>query len=158
MGKAKYKKGEFGYWWTITMGNQDIEGKVWHESIYASRTDLTSLKGAPSVILRDFFINNNNITSLEGGPKVVMGNFKCQNNNLKTLNGAPIFVEKEFSYASNPNLYSLDGLPSYIGSKDEEVKAKDSIFVTIDGVERKLPANGELIIEAGGNQITLEIS
>ena len=43
----KYKKGEFGYWWTVEKGNKDIEGKVYAGSIACYCSSLTSLKGAP---------------------------------------------------------------------------------------------------------------
>lgn len=47
MEKSKYKKGEFGYWWTVTKRFDDIEGQVHNASIDCSGKKLTSLKGCP---------------------------------------------------------------------------------------------------------------
>lgn len=47
----KYKKGEFGYWWTVEKGNKDIEGKVYAGSIACYCSSLTSLKGAPKKLV-----------------------------------------------------------------------------------------------------------
>ena len=42
---SKYKKGEFGYRWTVVKGNEDIEGKVYDGDIDCWAGGLTSLKG-----------------------------------------------------------------------------------------------------------------
>lgn len=46
----KYKKGEFGYWWTVIKGNKDIKGKVYVGIISCRCSGLVSLKGAPEKV------------------------------------------------------------------------------------------------------------
>jgi len=41
----KYKKGDFGYWWTEIGGNEDIENEIYEGDIDCSRNNLKSLKG-----------------------------------------------------------------------------------------------------------------
>jgi len=50
----KYKKGEFGYWWTVTKGNEDIDGIDYRGDIKASDKGLYSLRGAPRSVSGDF--------------------------------------------------------------------------------------------------------
>ena len=51
---SKYKPGDFGYWWTVIDGNEDIEGRVHSRDIFCSYNKLTSLKGAPKEVLSLF--------------------------------------------------------------------------------------------------------
>ena len=50
---------------------------------------LTTLAGAPRIILGGFLCHMNKLTSLEGGPQFVGGDFACSYNKLETLQGAP---------------------------------------------------------------------
>ena len=74
----KYQLGDFGYWWTVEMGNEDVEGKEYNGDITCSHSNLTSLKGAPEKV-RGFFNCSgfNKLISLEGAPREVGGNFDC---------------------------------------------------------------------------------
>ena len=58
----KYKKGSFGYWWTIIKGNEDIEGKNYKGDINCSKNQLTSLKGCPQKVGGRFDCSDNSIT------------------------------------------------------------------------------------------------
>ena len=50
---------------------------------------LTSLKGAPEKVGREFICRHNNLTSLEGAPERVGREFDCSDNKLTSLEGAP---------------------------------------------------------------------
>lgn len=70
---------------------KDIEGTVYKGSIDCSGCKLTSLKGCPNEITRDFNCNLNELTSLEGGPKEVYGDFNCKDNDeLNLLRGTRV--------------------------------------------------------------------
>jgi hypothetical protein len=63
---------------------------------------LTSLKGAPSFVDRDFLCSGNQLTSLKGAPKSVGGNFSCGNNQLISLEGAPEKIGGNLRCSDNP--------------------------------------------------------
>ena len=110
----KYKKGEFGYWWTVIKGNKDIEGKVYVGIISCRYSSLVSLKGAPKEVGGSFYCHGNDLTSLKGAPEKVGGNFDCSYNKLTTLEGAPKEVGGGFDCSCN-KLTSLKGAPKEIG-------------------------------------------
>jgi hypothetical protein len=61
----------------------------------------------------------NSLTNLENAPKWVDRNFMCQhqyNGSFTSLKGAPEHVGFRFDCHNNPNLISLEGLPSFIGA------------------------------------------
>ena len=151
---GKYKPGEFGYWWTVEKGNDDIEGKVYDRYIICSEKNLTSLRGCPKEVKGDFFCSQNKLTSLEGGPQKVGGYFDCSNNKLTSLKGAPKQVGGGF-YCSNNKLTTLDGAPEKVGDficvnnrlKDLKGAPKeitgnficcDNPLVSLDGLPRKI--------------------
>ena len=111
---SKYQKGDFGYWWTVEEGNEDIEGKVYNGDISGFVHNLTSLKGAPKEVKGDFDCSHNNLTSLKGAPEKVKGYFDCNNNNLTSLEYAPKEVGDKFNCSHN-NLTSLKGAPKKVG-------------------------------------------
>lgn len=111
---SKYKKGEFGYWWTVEQGNADIEGKVYPKSIYASLKGLTSLKGAPKEVKGYFMCDNNKIVSLKGSPKKVTGIFNCGDNPLTSLKGGPEYVGESYM-CGGTYISDFDGLAKEIG-------------------------------------------
>ena len=95
---SKYKKGEFGYWWTVIRGEEDIEGQVYDgETIDCSKQRLTSLKGCPKEVKSSFYCYDNKLTSLEGAPEKVSERFSCSSNQLTTLEGAPKEVGEKFN-------------------------------------------------------------
>ena len=110
---SKYKPGEFGYWWTVIEGNEDIEGKIYKGDIDCSDNNLTSLKGCPKEVKGNFNCYDNKLTTLKGGPQKVSGIFDCGSNNLTTLEGAPKEVGCSFDCSSN-QLKSLKGMPKKI--------------------------------------------
>jgi len=112
----KYKKGEFGYWWTVLKGNDDIEWEHVDGDINCHLKKLTSLKGAPKTINGRFDCSFNFLIDLKYSPESVNGTFDCEGNNLETLEGAPKTVQGDFNCVNN-NLTSLNGLPSIIVGK-----------------------------------------
>ena len=110
----KFKKGEFGYWWTVINGNKDIEGKVYAGSISCRCSSLVSLKGAPKEVVGGFYCNDNALTTLKGAPEKVGGNFYCSGNALTSLKGAPEKVGGYFDCYKNA-LTSLKGAPKEVG-------------------------------------------
>ena len=113
----KYQPGEFGYWWTVELGNEDIEGKAYRGNIECYDCDLTSLKGAPKYVDGDFWCSNNHLTSLEGAPEEVGRNFICAYNEITSLKGAPEYVGWRFDCAYCNNLTSLESAPRKIGER-----------------------------------------
>lgn len=81
----KYKKGDFGYWWTRK--NEDIEGGKYEGSICCPE-NLTSLRGAPRIVTGEFVCHRCRITTLRGAPEKVGGNFSCAETKLTDLKGA----------------------------------------------------------------------
>ena len=65
----KYKRGEFGYWWTNILEREDIEGKVYKGDIWCTSQKLISLKGCPKEVKGDFDCSHNKLTSLKEAPK-----------------------------------------------------------------------------------------
>ncbi len=111
---GKYKPGEFGYWWTVNEGNDDIEGKVYDRYIICSEKNLTSLRGCPKEVKGDFFCDQNKLTSLEFCPEKVKGYFDCSHNKLTSLKGAPKQAGSKF-YCSDNKLTTLKGSPEIVG-------------------------------------------
>lgn len=75
---------------------------------------LTSLEGAPSIVVRNFDCFKNNLTSLAHSPESV-GSYSCPNNKLTSLVGAPKHVAESFD-CSNNELTTLEGAPSWVRS------------------------------------------
>jgi len=114
----KYQPGEFGYWWTVTKGNEDIEGMDYPSVIDASNVVLVSLFGAPRSTGGNFWCTNNNLTSLKHCPQKVSGSFWCFNNQLTSLEHCPESVGGDFLCFKNI-LTSLEHAPRKIeGSFD----------------------------------------
>ncbi len=83
---------------------------------------ITSLKGAPSFVGKDFFARGNRLATLEGGPDTVRGSYDCADNKLTSLKGAPERVPDNFSCQNN-KLTSLERGPhsvtgDYVCSKN----------------------------------------
>lgn len=138
METSKYKPGEFGYWWTVIVGNDDIEGKVHNDSIDCSCEHLTSLKGCPRRVGGMLFnCSCNKLTSLEYCPEEIKGRFNCSENKLTSLEGGPKKVGGAFNCSEN-NLTSLKGSPREIG--DDFVCSKNKL-TTLEGCPEKV--NGD---------------
>jgi hypothetical protein len=74
------------------------------------RNKLTSLEGAPQIVVGNFICNYNHLTSLKGAPLRVGGSFRCDNNRLTSLEHGPKSIGSEFHCIHNP-LASLEGAP-----------------------------------------------
>jgi len=109
----KYKCGEFGYWWTVIRGFEDIEGVDYEGSIPASQLKLRSLWGAPRSVTGDFVCHNNQLKSLEHCPKTVGRHFSCNHNELTSLKYCPESVGGNFWCRCN-YLKSLEHCPNRV--------------------------------------------
>ena len=69
--------------------------------ITCSGMKLTSLKGCPIYVGRDFDCDINNLTTLQYAPLYVGGNFTCNNNDLIDLKYSPKYVGNVFSCYDN---------------------------------------------------------
>jgi len=80
--------------------------------------DLKSLEGAPQTVGGDFTCSSSGLITLEGGPKTVGGTFSCSENYIRNLKGAPETVGGDFLWTlgSSPNA-SLEGAPETIKGK-----------------------------------------
>jgi len=110
----KYKPGEFGYWWTVTKGNEDIEGVDYEGMIVASRQKLTSLRGSPRSVTGDFFCIENKLKSLEYCPENVDGDFCCSYNQLTSIKHCPAQVNGRF-WCNNNKITNLEHSPKKVG-------------------------------------------
>ena len=79
-----------------------------------SRSDLTTLVGAPRIIGKSFYCGVNNLVSLNGGPILVGGDYVCGRNKLIDLNGAPENIPRNFDVTHN-KLKSFEGSPKSVG-------------------------------------------
>lgn len=111
---SQYKPGEFGYWWTVEQGNDDIEGKSYGNSITCENCDIISLKGCPKSINGDFDCSGNALTSLKGAPEKIAGSFICSGNSLTSLESGPKIVGGYYTCSYN-DLTSLKGAPEKVG-------------------------------------------
>ena len=143
---SKYKKGEFGYWWTVIEGKEDIEGKVYDGDIYCYKQELTSLKGAPKEVSGDFYCDGNELTSLEGGPKEVKGDFHCNFGILTSLKGAPEKVGGDFECKGN-KLTSLKGSPKYIS---RNFNCSGNKLISLEGAPKEIKNS----FNCKGNKLT----
>jgi len=110
----KYKEGEFGYWWTVTKVNEDIEGGDYKGDIRVSYANLTSLRGAPRSVRGFFNCGNNKLTSLKHCPTIIQGDFYCYENKLTSLEHCPESVGGDF-YCSGNGLTSLEHCSESVG-------------------------------------------
>lgn len=86
-------------------------GKV-SESFWCRERQLTSLKGAPHTVGKDFDCSANKLTSLAHGPTHA-GTYNCNYQQLTSLEGAPTTVTGVFLCRNNL-ITSLNHLPSGI--------------------------------------------
>lgn len=129
-------------------------------SFKCCRNKLTSLKGCPQDVGKDFWCYVNELTDLEHTPKIIHGDFQAHNNKLITLKGGPeetgggysvmdnaltslIFGPKKvgatFYVARNP-LKSLKHMPDFVGNS---IAMQECGLTTLEHVPETLP--GELI-------------
>ena len=80
----------------------DVTGSFWCDG-----TNITSLKGAPREVGKDFSCAETNITSLEGAPEVVGGYFSCRATKITNLKGIGEVEGKV--YCAYSKLESLEG-------------------------------------------------
>ena len=113
MNENKYKKGDFGYWWTVELGNEDIDGKEYSGDIKVP-WNIKSLKGCPKKVIGNFCVVSQ-IYSLKHAPEYVSENFDCMGcNRIKSLKGAPEYVGGDFACSGCDNLLSLRGAPKIV--------------------------------------------
>ena len=95
---------------------------------------LTSLKGSPTEVGRDFYCHSNRLTSLEGAPQIVGRGFYCNSNQLTSLEGAPQKVGRDFYCFSN-SLTSLEGAPQTVGGV---FYCNDNYLTSLEGAPQKV--------------------
>lgn len=108
---SKYLVGDFGHYWTTIEGNEDIEGKTFKGDIRCFLGKISSLRGAPAIVVGNFKIDICGLQSLEFSPEVVTGDFSCTTNRLTSLKGSPKFVGGLFDCSSNWGISTLEGMP-----------------------------------------------
>jgi len=109
----KYNPGEFGYWWTVTEGNEDIEGLDYEGDINVEKQGLTSLRGSPRVVHGSFYCDRNDLKNLKHGPDNVDVSFWCSKNKLTSLKHCPTVVGGSF-WCDNNQLISLKHCPQKV--------------------------------------------
>jgi len=78
-------------WITFTA---EMSGKPWNGNFHYTSTDLTTLKGGPSLVSGSFACYNNKLTSLEGAPSFVNGKIDVANNKLTSLHDVHKIIKK----------------------------------------------------------------
>ena len=131
---SQYKKGDFGYWWTVEQQEKDIEGKSYNDSISCEGSDITSLKGCPKTVNGDFDCSGNALTSLKGAPEKIDGSFDCSGNSLTSLEGGPKIVNDYYTCTYN-ELKSLKGAPEKIG---EDFNCEDNQLKNLEGAPKAI--------------------
>ena len=166
----EYKKGEFGYWWTVEKKMEDVAGKEYIGCIGCSHAGLTSLRGAPGIVQGYFDCSDNCLTSLRYGPNCIYGSFycygnllssleygptdtayfDCSDNKLTSLKGAPIKTRGSFFCFMN-KLKSLKGAPKEVdGSFDCENNQLTSLKGAPDRVARNFTCNNNRLTSLDG--------
>jgi len=87
--------------------NQRISGTV-----NISHNKLTSLKGSPQEVYRDFICVQNKITSFEGAPRKIYNNFDCSFNEIFLMEGFPERVSGDFD--GRYNNFPLRDMPKIV--------------------------------------------
>jgi len=138
MENNKYKEGEFGYWWHVIEGNEDIQGKIYHGNINCRNNPVTSFKGCPQKISGWFDCSNNKIKSFEGCPKKIGGGFNCGNNQLTSFEGCPQEIGYGF-YCSNNQIINIPNNFDHIEKLHGDIYLyKDEYLSFFDGVRKKV--------------------
>jgi len=110
----KYQPGDFGYWWCVECGHEDIDGIEHDGNISVVDLNLTSLKGAPYSVKRSFDCSKNKLVSLKYAPQKVYGAFYCGGNILRSLKYCPSEIAGGFN-CDNNQLTSLEYCPLDVG-------------------------------------------
>jgi len=128
----------------------DLTGSTYDGNIDVSKTNITSLEGAPKIVNGSFYCHNTKLTSLEGAPNTVNGKFWCYITDITSLEGAPKTVQG--FYCHNTKLTSLEGAPKIIkgsfwcyGTKISQ----DDVWTLLD-----LDISGEIKVPKGLKTIT----
>lgn len=90
--------------------------KTVHKNFSVSNNKLLSLEHAPTICRGNFWCDGNQLTTLKGAPFYIYGNFLCDHNELTTLEGGPKIVENNFSCEYN-ELTNFIGGPNEIGGR-----------------------------------------
>ena len=110
-------------------------------SFYIQYNQLTTLKGSPHTIEKDFICHNNQLSNLEGAPQLIPGAFKCAVNQLTSLTGGPQIVKGQFYDCSINQLKNLKGVAQEIA---QLLDASSNQLISLEGINAKF--NQELDI------------
>ena len=92
---------------------EDLTGQTYEGFIrIPMRNTITSLKGAPKVVIGHFNVSNQQLDSLEGGPEKVTGTYTVSGCGLTSLKGAP--EEVNYFICSGNKLETLEGGPKKV--------------------------------------------
>ena len=92
---------------------EDLTGQTYEGFIQIPmRNTITSLKGAPKVVIGHFNVSNQQLDSLEGGPEKVTGTYTVSGCGLTSLKGAP--EEVDYFICSGNKLETLEGGPKKV--------------------------------------------
>ena len=92
---------------------EDLTGQTYEGFIrIPMRNTITSLKGAPKVVIGHFNVANQQLDSLEGGPEKVTGTYTVSGCGLTSLKGAP--EEVSYFICSDNKLETLEGGPKKV--------------------------------------------
>lgn len=133
----------------------DLERDINHIDLQSR--GITSLKGCPPKLDREFDISNNQLTSLEYAPKVIEGAFNCSWNKLTSLEHCPEVITHDFHCTDN-YLTSLKGVPEKLFYMD----CSNNQINTIEGFPKQCYtlnlANNKLTSLAGIHKVVERIN
>ena len=119
----------------------DTNKKIKHEltpdengNVYCSNSKLTTLKGSPQKVDRDFNCDHNQLTTLKGAPQEIGRDFDCSFNILTTLEGAPQEVGRDFNCSFN-NLTTLKGTTQEVG---RDFNCSSNQLTTLEGAPQEV--------------------
>ena len=102
-----------------------------------SKSELTTLEGAPQKVDGGFWCSDNKLTSLEGAPQEVGVDFDCSYNQLTSLEGAPQKVGCDFICVRN-QLTSLEGSPQEVGGN---FNCRNNQLTSLEGAPQEVGGN-----------------
>jgi len=137
----KYKEGDFGYWWTVTEGNDDIEGEVYDGDIDCSFEKISSLKGCPDTVVGAFDCSNNKLTTLKYSPEIV-SNLYVSYNQLSSLQYIP-YSKTSINCSVNP-LSKPDSLVGLQDIVEHVLNLTNCELISTKGLSTKIKADLEL--------------
>jgi len=95
---------------SVECKNIPVQFNKVHGTAWFNETHITSLKGSPKYVTKDFWCDSSPVTTLKYAPQYVGGLFACSYTNITSLEYAPQHVDK-FS-CTHTKITSLKGAPA----------------------------------------------